>query len=294
MNLLDFSRRRHVLDNRIQKRLDTLVLESRTAKHRNDFIRQRLLAQPADDFLGRQFAVLEVLLHKLFGGLGSGLNQLLVSRLGFVCESRRDVSGLVSRAHVIGIPIDSTHFHEVDHAFEILFSPDGQLNRHRARAQALLDLLDDSAEVGTHAIHLVDKCHAGHGILRCLTPHGFGLRLHAGNGAEHSDGTVEHAQRALNFDGEVDVARGVDDIDAVFGPVLVHPLPEAGGGRGRNGDATLLLLLHPVHDSIAIMHLAQLVGDAGIEQNALGRRGLAGIDVGHDADIPIALDGCFA
>jgi hypothetical protein len=32
--------------------------------------------------------------------------------------------------------------------------------------------------------------------------------------------------------------------------------------------------------------------DAGVEEDALGGRGLAGIDVGHDAEVPVALDGC--
>ncbi len=38
------------------------------------------------------------------------------------------------------------------------------------------------------------------------------------------------------------------------------------------------------------MNLAHLVGDAGVEQDALSRRGLAGIDVRHDADIAISLE----
>ena len=38
------------------------------------------------------------------------------------------------------------------------------------------------------------------------------------------------------------------------------------------------------------MHFANLVTDAGVEKDALGRRGLAGIDVGHDAEVAVALD----
>jgi hypothetical protein len=34
------------------------------------------------------------------------------------------------------------------------------------------------------------------------------------------------------------------------------------------------------------MDLAHLVSDAGVVQDALGGRGLAGIDVRHDADVP--------
>jgi hypothetical protein len=38
------------------------------------------------------------------------------------------------------------------------------------------------------------------------------------------------------------------------------------------------------------MHLANLVTDAGVEQDALRGGGLAGIDVGHDAEVAVAID----
>jgi hypothetical protein len=39
------------------------------------------------------------------------------------------------------------------------------------------------------------------------------------------------------------------------------------------------------------MHLADLVGLAGVVQDALGRRRLAGVDVRHDAEVAVALEG---
>jgi hypothetical protein len=39
------------------------------------------------------------------------------------------------------------------------------------------------------------------------------------------------------------------------------------------------------------MDFADLIGAARIIEYALGRSGLAGIDVGHDADIAIAIEG---
>ncbi len=92
------------------------------------------------------------------------------------------------------------------------------------------------------------------------------------------DRAVQDPQRALDLDGEVDVARRVDDLDGVA-------VPFALGGGGRDGDAALLLLLHPVHDGGALVHFTDLVRDPGVEEDALGRRGLAGIDVRHDADV---------
>jgi hypothetical protein len=42
------------------------------------------------------------------------------------------------------------------------------------------------------------------------------------------------------------------------------------------------------------MDLAYLVRNARVEQNTFGRGGLASINMGHDADIAIALDRCGA
>jgi hypothetical protein len=39
------------------------------------------------------------------------------------------------------------------------------------------------------------------------------------------------------------------------------------------------------------MDLAYLVGNARVEKNALGRGRLARVNMGHDADIAVALDG---
>ena len=73
-------------------------------------------------------------------------------------------------------------------------------------------------EVGADAVHLVDVGDARDVVLVGLAPDGLGLRLDAGDGVEQRDGAVEHAQRALDLDREVDVARRVDDVDPVVAP----------------------------------------------------------------------------
>src|SRR5690606_41437357 len=100
----------------------------------------------------------------------------------------------------------------------------------------------------------------------------------AGYAVDAGDGTVEHAEVALYLDGEVDVAGRIDDVDRVVVPV------DCGGG-GRDRDATLLLLLHPVHRGGAVVGFADLVVDTGVVQDPLGRGGLARVDVGHDPDV---------
>ena len=125
---------------------------------------------------------------------------------------------------------------------------------------------------------LLTKQMRGHVVLVGLAPHRLGLGLHAGHGVEDGDGAVEDAQRALHLDGEVDVARGVDDVDPVVAP-------RAGGGGRGDGDAALLLLDHPVHGGGAFVDLADLVVAPRVIEDALGRGGLARVDVGHDPDV---------
>jgi hypothetical protein len=71
--------------------------------------------------------------------------------------------------------------------------------------------------------------------------------------------------------------------------LMMNVFPGTGRRGGRDGDAALLLLRHPVHRRRAFMHFANAVRATRIEQDALGRCSLTGIDVRHDADIPATL-----
>ena len=150
------------------------------------------------------------------------------------------------------------------------------------RAEAVDHRLHATVEVGADPVHLVDVGDPRHAVLVGLAPDGLGLGLDAGDRVEQRDRAVEHAQRALDLDREVDVARRVDDVD----PVAV---PLAGRGRGGDRDAPLLLLLHPVHHGRALVNLPHLVGPTGVIEDALSRRRLTGVDVGHDPDIASVL-----
>ncbi len=123
----------------------------------------------------------------------------------------------------------------------------------------------------------------GHGVLVGLAPDGLALGLHAGDRVEERDGAVEHAERPLHLDRKVNVPGRIDDVDAIVAP------ERSRGGRGDR-DAALLLLDHPVHGGGTLVHLADLVRLARVEQDALGRRRLAGIDVRHDADVTNAVE----
>ena len=86
------------------------------------------------------------------------------------------------------------------------------------------------------------------------------------------------------------MAGSINDVDAMFRTRQIHALPETGYRRRRDGDAALLLLLHPVGGRSTVMHFTQLVSHAGVKQNALGGSGFTGIDVSGNTNITVALD----
>ena len=255
---------------------------------RRIFLAHRLDAALAQGRLqlvfGDGFAA-EVLFEELVVRFADLLDQLLVVRLGLFQHVGRNVLHVVIGAHRLVLVDERFHADQVDDAAELVFGANRQLNRDGIAFELGGDLRERFLEVRADAVHLVDEADARHAVLVGLAPHGFRLRLDTGDRVEHGDGAVEHAQRALDFNREVDVAGRIDDVDAVL-------FPEAGRRGGRDGDAALLLLLHPVHDGGAFVHFADLVRDAGIEQDAFRRRGLTGIDVGHDADVPRAFEWC--
>ncbi len=219
----------------------------------------------------------EVRDHQLLVVLGNLLNQRFTRFLVAGLELRRHVffnRGVIA----LTAEPESLLLDEVDDAVEVGFGAPGNLDRNRVGVQTVDDHLNRAPEVGAGAVHLVDEADARHVVLVRLAPHRLGLGLDTSNGVEHYNATVEDAQGALNLDREVDVSRGVNDVDLVAIPLS--------GRRGRrNRDAALALLGHPVHDGGAFVDFTNLVGTAGVVKDPLSRRGLASVDVSNDADV---------
>ncbi len=226
--------------------------------------------------------VLEVGLHQLVVVVGDRVDQLVVVLLGLLDQLGRDLADLEALPEVVGV-LDRIHLDQVDDAAELVLAADRQLHRHRARAEAVDHRLDGGEEVGADAVHLVHERDARHGVVVGLAPDRLGLRLDAGDRVEDGDRAVEDAEAALHLDRKVHVPGRIDDVDA-------EVAPERRRGSRRDRDAALLLLLHPVHRRGALVNLAHLVSAAGVVEDPLGRRGLARVDVGHDPDVPDAVE----
>src|SRR5208283_3644630 len=89
---------------------------------------------------------------------------------------------------------------------------------------------------------------------------------------------VENPERTSHFDRKIYVTGCVYDVDPVV-------FPETGRCSRGDGDAPLLLLFHPVHGGCAFVDLSDPVVDTCIVQDPFCCRRLAGIDMGHNADV---------
>ncbi|MNT25684.1 hypothetical protein D3C72_1612150 [compost metagenome] len=116
-----------------------------------------------------------------------------------------------------------------------------------------------------------------------LVPDRLGLRLYTVDRGEHRDRAVEYTQRALHFDGEVDVPGGIDQRQAVVLAAARRPMRLH--GRRTDGDAALALDRREIGGGRAVMDFADTADLAGLPQQSFGERGLAGVDVGDDAQV---------
>ena len=180
-------------------------------------------------------------------------------------EVGRDL-GVAQVLAVVAVEVDGLHVEEVDDALELVLEADGDGEEHGVEAELLGQLGLDLEGVGARAVALVDEGEAGHVVALELAVDGDRLGLDAGDRAEHEDGAVEDAQGALDLDGEVDVAGGVDEVDSIVLPLDV-------GGRRLDGDPPLALEVHGVHggaDAVLAVDLVDRVDLVAIEEDALG------------------------
>ena len=183
-----------------------MFLKGGACQHRNDPARERADTEaPPDRRRIRLLALQEALQHGVVH-LDHRLDQRLAAGLGLGLHLGGHFVAREFRAESLRLPDDGLHRNQVDDPDMVRLGADGQLDRHRIGAEPLANHRDAAAEIGAHPVHLVDEADARHVVLVGLAPDCLRLRLDAGDRIEHRDGAVEHPQRALHLDREVDVA----------------------------------------------------------------------------------------
>jgi hypothetical protein len=277
--VLDLGGIRQVAGHRVQQRLYALVLVGRSQKDGCQLLGDRAAANRlANERLGH--LLLEDRLGQIVREERDRIEHGLARGLGLALQLGGD-RVLADLFAVVALEVDRLHRDQVDHALVLALQTDRELHEHGVVLELFAELFHHALGVCARAIELVDEGEARDLVAPHLAVDGHRLGLHTRHAAQHQDGAVEHAQRALHLDREVDVTRRVDDVDVVLVPLAV-------GGRRGDRDAALALELHEVHGGAHLvlpLHLVDAVNPLGVEEDALGERCLARVDVRADPDV---------
>ena len=108
------------------------------------------------------------------------------------------------------------HGDQIDHAFETLLLADGQLDRHHAASENILQRFHGALEAGQFAIHPIDNERTRDIVFGGEIPDFFGDHLHAGGGINQNQRGIGGDQRGFSFVDEGAVTRRVEQIDFDF------------------------------------------------------------------------------
>ncbi|MNI58919.1 hypothetical protein D3C73_1140540 [compost metagenome] len=147
---------------------------------------------------------------------------------------------------------------QVNNTYEVVFGANWQLNCNCVGLQAVTHAFYNVKEVRTDDIHFVYICDTRYAVPVSLSPYSFRLRFNAFFRTENTNCSIQYTKGTFNFNSEVNVSRGIDDINAVT-------LPRSGCSSGGNGDSALLFLFHPVHCCSTFVNFTDLVRTACVE-----------------------------
>ena len=160
-------------------------------------------------------------------------------------------------------------------------SADGKLNGNGEAAENILNAGERAVERRTLAVELVDENGAGQIELVGEAPDLFGLDFDAGHAIDNHQCGVGGDQRGFGVVKKNIKARGVEEIDFLFGPLGER---DAGG----NGDLALDLFVVEVGNGVAFVDAREAVGGAGGVEEPGGQGRFAAVtvaDKGNVADV---------
>ena len=281
---LPLTRRRQIIHHPIQKRLHALVLQRGATEYRHHSLRHHSPPKGCLHGLNRLLGCLQIGLHKGIIHLGQRLQKRLMPGLRHINQLRRHrhiLKGLPLGIQIVAI----LQRDQIDFPGVALGRAHRHHHRHRIRPQLLAHLSHGPRKVRPHSVHLINKGNARDVVAIGLPPNCLRLRLHPAHRAENPHRAIQHTQRALHLDGEVHMPGRINEID-------LGVAPSASNRGGSNGNPALAFLNHPVRHRIAIVHIPKTMRHPSVKEDALGRRRLARINMGDDANVPNLLHAC--
>ena len=140
-------RRRQVIADRVEQRMDARLSQRRTAEHRHVLVREGQFADAGAQLLLAERARFEVLAGESVHLVGDRFDQPVAPQRGFLFQLGRH--GFVADVHVnaVHIEIQRAHADQVHDALKSLLAPDRDLEHERPGAEPFADRLDDAEEI---------------------------------------------------------------------------------------------------------------------------------------------------
>ena len=175
---------------------------------------------------------------------------------------------------------------QVDDAVEVGAVADRDLDRHHLGREMRLHVVEDPLEVGALLVHLGDEDNPREVQVIADLPGLLGPDLDAAHRAHHDHRRVGRVQRGRGLAQEIEVARGVDQVE-----LGIHPL----GERDAEADGVFAFdfVGSVVGERGAVGDHAVPAARAGDEGECIYERGFSGgavADEGHIPDRPCVID----
>src|SRR5947207_8684502 len=135
-------RRRQVIDDSVEQRLDAFVLEGRAAQYRDKSRGDRALADAALQGFDIGLLAAEIGFERGIVLLDRQFDKLVMRGLRGGLQFGRDLDDVELRAQALVPPFNRIHYDDIDDADKIAFGADRQLGDQGNSAEAVLDLLD--------------------------------------------------------------------------------------------------------------------------------------------------------
>ena len=172
--------------------MDALVLVGTAAEYRRGTLVLYRLLHNGMNLVVRHGQFAQELFHQTVGIHCEGFKHH-VACLGGSSSKRFGDLFAAGRFAVLAVKVDRFHRDQIDHALEVVFLADGDLERNRIAAKFVSELLYHAIKIGTGAVHLVDKRQSRHLVSLHLPVDCHRLALYATNGAKHQNRPVQHA-----------------------------------------------------------------------------------------------------
>ena len=270
-------RGRSIFGDEIHEPGDADVGFSRGAEDGDEGLVLDGLVDAGAHFVFGKAALGEELLEQGIIGFGDVFDELGVelTDLGFVVAGG-GFFGVFAGA--IGLVSDDFIAHDVEDLVEAGAGIDGDGEGEGAFAEAGADLLEGSVEIGVFFIEAIDDDDLGDAVLGGVFPDLIGADADAVGSIDDDESEVSHPEGAEAFADEIEVTRGIDDIEFLIEPFGMEE-------RGVDGDLPVLFVGVVIGEGGAGGDAAEAVNDAGASEHAFAEHGFAGGGMADDREV---------